>query len=98
MRPLSTVVILKSHAADGNTKPILVILKATFMKIRLQTAIILKVKLAKPCLVDGHLELRFPPFAWCLATWKRRSDTSGSEAAGSLSNRAISPDIVRARN
>lgn len=26
------------------------------------------------------------------------SDTSGSEAAGSLSNRAISPDIVRARN
>lgn len=48
MRPLSTVVILKSHAADGNTKPILVILKATFMKIRLQTAITLRLNLPNP--------------------------------------------------
>lgn len=47
-RPLSIVVILKSHAADGNMKPMLVILKATFIKIILQTAITLRLNLPNP--------------------------------------------------
>lgn len=47
-RPLSTVVIWKSHAADGSMNAMLVMLNATFMKIRLQTAITLRLNLPNP--------------------------------------------------
>lgn len=48
IRPLSIVVRLKSHAADGKTRPTLLILNAEFKNINPQSNIILILNFPKP--------------------------------------------------